>query len=241
MVHLSFNSHSFAVLTTDIPGDRTSSGCGLHHLSSFSLSVVSPHLVVLTLLLLLPHNSPCSSPELPSTIFCSHPLQKRQWHIVLNTPLLCLNSSLFSFTLYAPAPCWQWHISLHPIFFPSALFAPCIFHPLYHPSVFAFLYLALFRLLFTMRPAFTPVCQPLTCILATTSPLALMLHAEQANKTPGEWRTSFLAYPPPSLHPVIPSHAKMRPWGNKHLTLNAPVCPHIHVNALQHKYLWRNV
>ncbi|CAB1442282.1 unnamed protein product [Pleuronectes platessa] len=35
-------------------------------------------------------------------------------------------------------------------------------------------------------PVLPPVCQPFTCILATTSPLAPVLHAEQANKMPGE-------------------------------------------------------
>lgn len=157
-----------------------------------------------------------------------------QWHIILNTPLLCPNSPLFSFTLCVPATRWQWHISFHPIFLPSALSCSWYIPPLYCPSVFASLYLALSRLLFTMRPAFTPACQPLTCILATTSPLALMLHAEQANKMPGEWRTSILAYPPPSIHPSCHSftHKEDAKRGNKHLNVNAIICPHIHINPV---------
>lgn len=204
---------------------------GLLH--RFCLSVFSPHLAVLKLLLPLPNIRPCSSPELPSAIFCSHPFQKRlTCHPPPSSPLF-QHFSVFLYPLYSGYMLTLTHL-------PSSHFLPlcplsseCI-PSLYHPSVFAFLYLALSRLLFTMKPAFNPVCQPLTCILATTSPLALMLHAEQANKTPGEWRTSILTCPPPSIHPIIPSHVKMRPYfvksGNKHLTLNAPISSHISIN-----------
>lgn len=59
--------------------------------------------------------------------------------------------------------------------------------PFLFSSPLASLYLALSRFAaHNDGPVFPPVCQPFTCILATTSPLALMLHAEQANKTPGE-------------------------------------------------------
>lgn len=201
---------------TDIPGDRTSAGHILLHLSSSCLSLVSPLRTWLSC-----HSSFQSAPLLflgranrapllfPPSILSCHPLCCRQWHS-LSPPLLRLSRHLSSFSslLYVLATRWQWCISLLPL-------CPLCSNSIPPLSFFLSPRLPLSRSLQVAvhndGPVFPPVCQPFTCILATTSPLALVLHAEQANKTPGEWRTSTLVYPPPSIRSVIPSHVKRRP------------------------------
>lgn len=189
---------------TDIPGDRTlmrprspSSLLLLPRLSFFS-----PHLAVLSLLL---HLLLSSSSFLSSTNNRAQPPHQPISHLTLLTVTYQPSSPLSLHWSTPPFP--------FPFMLPSAPCAPTPFHPV--PFFFPFptpLSRSLQVAIHNDGPVFSPVCQPFTCILATTSPLALVLHAEQANKTPGEWRTSTLVYPPPSIRSVIPSHVKRRPY-----------------------------
>lgn len=200
---------------TDIPGDRTSSRLLLPPLS-FS----SPHQAVLSRQLLSPPRLPYFSPAVQTTDLA--PLS------FFFPPSISLSSLTAPTVTYQPQPFYPASLlsSILLLLFPFCSgYMLTVTHlpssplpsllrlystPFFFPS--PFLYLALSRLPFTMTDLSSPpVCQPFTCILATTSPLALVLHAEQANKMPGERRTSTLVYPPPSIRSVIPSHAKTRP------------------------------
>lgn len=204
---------------TNIPGDRTSGGHALLHLSSFCLPSVSLlntwpswHFCSSSPsapLLFMANNRPHSSPE-PPPQSCALIPYRADSDISASTLLSSVSSVIYPpFSL--PFMFWL-HVdsdtSPFPTFFPSALSG------LFQPFLFLCLRLPLSHSLqvavHNNGPVYSPVCQPFTCILATTSPLALMLHAEQANKTPGEWRTSTLVYPPPSIRSVIPSHIKRR-------------------------------
>lgn len=136
------------ISATDIAGDRTLGGHGLLHLLSFRLPSVSSLHTWLTL-----HS--CSSSQITDLapllgLLCKLVLSSLTEAIVTYPPLLCLSNHLssFFFSLYVLATWWHWHIFL---FVPSSLSAPTLFHSFTFPVAFAFLYLALSRLPFTMR------------------------------------------------------------------------------------------
>lgn len=209
----------------DIPGDRAlrrpRSPSSLPLLPPFSF--FSPHLVVLSLLLLISSTFLSSTNNLtrapPSTNLTPYSADSDISALLSSVSPLIYPS--FFFPLYVPL-CPLCTNSIPPRSF---------FFFFSHPSLSRSLQVAIHN----DGPVFSPVCQPLTCILATTSPLAQVLHAEQANKTPGEWRTSTLVYPPPSIRSVIPSHIKRRPysagvWRGK--KKNA-FCPPLQINSLE--------
>lgn len=186
----------------DIPGDRAlrrpRSPSSLPLLPPFSF--FSPHLAVLSLLLLISSTFLSSANNLtrapPSTNLTPYSADSDISALLSSVSPLIYPS--FFFPLYVP---------LCPLCTNSIL-PRSFFFFFSHPSLSRSLQVAIHN----DGPVFSPVCQPLTCILATTSPLAQVLHAEQANKMPGEWRTSTLVYPPPSIRSVIPSHIKRRPY-----------------------------
>lgn len=122
-----------------------------------------------------------------TSLFCSslpithsHPLLLRQRRIRLGF-LSCVSGPVCPLYLWLPAD------SDASYFFASALSAPTQFHPfLFFISFCLPLSRPLQVAVHNDGPVFPPVCQPFTCILATTSPLAPVLHVEQANKMPGE-------------------------------------------------------
>ncbi|XP_056238467.1 uncharacterized protein LOC130173330 [Seriola aureovittata] len=183
---------------TDIPGDRTSGGHALLHLSSLCLPSVSP---LHTWLSCHSCSSSLSSPlssrqsrQQTSLLSCLPPPQF-QALIPYGTDSDISASAFPSCVcpvIYPPfpLPCM---FGLHADsdaspFFPSAPCAPTLFQPFlfFHLSLCLPLSRSLQVAVHNDGPVSPPVCQPLTCILATTSPLAVVLHAEQANKTPGE-------------------------------------------------------
>lgn len=145
---------------TDFPGDRTSGGHGLLHLSSFCLPSVSP------LHTWLSCHSCSSLPSAPllfsavqTTDLAPRPFPPLQYRTLIphgadsDTSASALLSSV-SPVIYPPFPLpfmfWLHADSDASPFFPSALSAPTLFHPFLFSSPFAFLYLALSRLPFTM-------------------------------------------------------------------------------------------
>lgn len=145
---------------TDIPGDRTSGGHALLHLSSFCLPSVSP------LHIWLSCHSCSTSPSAPLLFMAvqTTDLAPLQFSPPQSRALIprgadsdisasALLSSV-SPVIYPPFPL-LFMFRLHADsdaspFFPSALSAPTLFHPFLFSSPFAFLYLALSRLPFTM-------------------------------------------------------------------------------------------
>lgn len=160
----------------DIPGDRAlrrpRSPSSLPLLPPFSL--FSPHLAVLSLLLLISSTFLSSANNLtrapPSTNLTPYSADSDISALLSSVSPLIYPS--FFFPLYVPL-CPLCTNSIPPRSF---------FFFFSHPSLSRSLQVAIHN----DGPVFSPVCQPLTCILATTSPLAQVLHAEQANKTPGE-------------------------------------------------------
>lgn len=145
---------------TDIPGDGTSTGRTLLHLSSPCppLSFSSPHLVVLSLLLLLPVSSPAFSLQSKQTSLLSRsPLNRELSSLMLPTvthqpqpsspPSLQSSILLFLSPLCSGYTLTVMHLPSSPL--PSLLQLYSTF-PFFSPLPSPLLYLALSRLPFTM-------------------------------------------------------------------------------------------